>query len=154
MIHDKRPRSDREELSGVHLWERPREENWSRCPLFRPPGPEVGRASFPAWRETRSGGDEEPVRPAERNAASTEIMNGRGFAGVRPVWKTVGGAGFAGDAKEWSVTTVRCLLIRRSISASSGRSSKPQKEIAVPEAPARPVRPIRWTYASGSFGRS
>ena len=68
-----------------YLWERPGEENWPRCPLFRPPGPEVGRASFPAWRETRSGGDGEAVRPAERNAASTEIMNGRGFAGVRPV---------------------------------------------------------------------
>jgi len=35
----------------------------------------------------RPGGEEEGVRPAERNAASTEIMNGRGFAGVRPVWK-------------------------------------------------------------------
>ena len=31
-----------------YLWERPREVNWSRCPLLRPPGPEVGRASSPA----------------------------------------------------------------------------------------------------------
>jgi hypothetical protein len=42
---------------------------------------------------------EDAGRPAERNAASTEIMNGRGFDGVLPVWKTVGDAGFAGDAK-------------------------------------------------------
>ena len=83
------------------------------------------------------------MRPAERNAASTGIMKGRGFDGVRPVWKTVGGAGFAGEAKGWSVTTVRCLLIRRSMSASSGRSSKLQNEIAIPDAPALPVRPIR-----------
>ena len=86
----------------AYLWERPREEDWSRCPLFLPPGPEVGRASFPVWRETRAGGEGDTVRPAERNAASTEIMNGRGFEGVRPVWKTVGAAGFAGEAKGWS----------------------------------------------------
>ena len=34
------------------------------------------------------------------------------------------------------------------------RQSSLQNEMAVPDAPARAVRPIRWTYASGTFGRS
>ena len=35
--------------------------------------------------------------------------------------------------------------VRRSIDASCSRSSAPQSEMAVPLAPARPVRPTRWT---------
>ena len=33
-----------------------------------------------------------------------------------------------------------------------GFSSFPQNEMAKPEFPARPVRPIRWTYVSEIFG--
>ena len=44
--------------------------------------------------------------------------------------------------------------ISRSIACSSFRSSWSQNDTAMPDAPARPVRPIRCTYISGSCGRS
>ena len=40
------------------------------------------------------------------------------------------------------------------MSRSAGRSSESQNESAMPEAPARAVRPMRWTYVSGSLGIS
>jgi len=46
------------------------------------------------------------------------------------------------------------MRISFSIERRYGISSVSQSEIAVPEAPARAVRPIRCTYDSGSLGKS
>lgn len=43
------------------------------------------------------------------------------------------------------VSTRMICRVRRSIRFSRSRSSPPQKAVAMPTAPARPVRPMRWT---------
>ena len=44
-----------------------------------------------------------------------------------------------------SPLTVSFRFISRSICAVGRRSSRPQNDVAMPVAPARPVRPMRWT---------
>ena len=53
-----------------------------------------------------------------------------------------------------SATTGTFWRVSFSISFRYGRSSSAQKAIASPLAPARAVRPMRWTYCSGTLGSS
>ena len=114
-------------------------EQLAKNPLLESRPGEGGTTENLVVREDREFGDE-----ATDPTGSDELIAKLGGADDSPV-----------DMKPWGRGR-SASFIRTSFSMSRRliRSSGAQKAIASPSAPARAVRPMRWTYCSGTSGRS